>query len=167
VIGGYVYRGKQFPELVGRYIFGDNISNNIWYLDESPRTALTPAVKVPLTTMPKGNGPNSGSDYTGLSSFGFDADGELLMCQLSSVGGQIYKLARNGTPPEQMPLTLSESGVFSNLATLTPVTGVVAYDVNSALWSDGAHKQRWFAVPTGTTVGFTPPANGRSRKAPS
>ena len=156
VIGGYIYRGSEFPELVGKYIFGDNISNYIWYLDESTHTANTPASKVLLATLPKGPGPNSGNDYTGLSSFGFNTSNELLMCQLSSLGGKIYKLSRSGPPARQMPLKLSDTGVLSDLANLKPATGFVAYDVNTPLWSDGAHKQRWFAVPTGKTIGYAP-----------
>jgi hypothetical protein len=38
IIGGYVYRGSEFPELNGKYIFGDNITRNIWALDESGGT---------------------------------------------------------------------------------------------------------------------------------
>lgn len=34
VTGGYVYRGRAFPELVGRYIFGDLVSGRIWTLSE-------------------------------------------------------------------------------------------------------------------------------------
>ena len=74
IIGGYVYRGPSFPELAGKYIFADNGSNRIWYLDESTLTATTPATKVLLAVMAKGAGPNSGSDYTGISSFGLDAN---------------------------------------------------------------------------------------------
>jgi len=32
VTGGYVYRGKEVPELYGRYIFGDYGSRRIWAL---------------------------------------------------------------------------------------------------------------------------------------
>jgi glucose/arabinose dehydrogenase len=34
VTGGFVYRGKKIPELVGRYIFGDYGSGTIWSLIE-------------------------------------------------------------------------------------------------------------------------------------
>lgn len=150
IIGGYVYRGREFPELVGKYIFGDNISNNIYYLDESS----TPVSRVYLCTLPFGPGPNSGNNYTGLSSFGLDADNELYLCQLSSLGGKIYKLARSGPPARQMPLTLSATGLFSDLDSLSPASGLIAYDVNTPLWSDGAHKQRWFGIPDGKQIGY-------------
>lgn len=34
IIGGYVYRGTQHPELVGKYLFGDFSSGKIWSLTE-------------------------------------------------------------------------------------------------------------------------------------
>ncbi len=157
VIGGYVYRGAAFPELVGKYIFGDNGSNRIWALDESTLTATTPASKVLLTTLPKGSGPNSGNDYTGLGSFGIDAQGELYLCQLSSTAGRIYKLARGGpAPTTPLPTLLSQTGVFSNLPALTPSAKLLPYNLNAPFWSDSALKSRWATIPNGTTVGFTP-----------
>jgi len=152
VIGGHVYRGSQFAaELGGRYIFGDNVSRLIWVLDES----TTPAGKIAIGQLPKGDGPNSGSDYTGLSSFGLDVNKEIRMCQMSSVGGRIYKLAP-GAPVASRPLPalLSQTGAFTNLATLAPNPGLIPYTVNSPLWSDSAHKTRWLAVPTNTFVAF-------------
>ena len=50
-------------------------------------------------------------------------------------------------PPTDPPPTLSQTGAFSNLATLTPAPGVVPYGVNAPLWSDGAEKMRWIALP--------------------
>ena len=65
--------------------------------------------------MPKGTGPNSGTDYTGLSSFGTDADGEIYFCQMSSIGGRIYTLQRGGPPPPThvLPKLLSQTGAFA------------------------------------------------------
>ncbi len=42
---------------------------------------------------------------------------------------------------------LSATGAFNNLATLAPSTGLIPFTVNSPLWSDGAIKTRWVAVP--------------------
>jgi uncharacterized repeat protein (TIGR03806 family) len=153
VIGGYVYRGKKFAaDLGGKYIFGDNVMRTVWAMDET----TTPFQKNLLCVMPKGTGPNSGSDYTGLSSFGTDADGEIYFCQMSSIGGSIYTLQRGGPPPSQHPLPklLSETGVFSDLTNLTPANFLIPYNVNSPLWSDGAVKTRWFTIPTNTVIGF-------------
>jgi uncharacterized repeat protein (TIGR03806 family) len=154
VIGGYVYRGSEFATaLGGRYIFGDNTSRTIWVMDES----TTPATKLPLGVLPKGDGPNSGSDYTGLSSFGLDANNEIYMCQMSSTGGRIYKLAIAGPSASRpLPALLSETGAFTNLATLDPNPGLVPYTVNSPLWSDAAVKTRWMALPTNTFINFAP-----------
>ncbi|QJE97570.1 PQQ-dependent sugar dehydrogenase [Luteolibacter luteus] len=151
VVGGYVYRGTQFPELIGKYIFGDNMSGRIWYLDES----TVPATKKLLATLPDGPGPNSGNDYRGLGSFGLDASGELYICRLSSTEGRIYKLQRGGAAPgTPLPPTLSATGFFSNLATLTPSDRLLPYDINAPFWSDNAVKKRFAAVPNGSNVGF-------------
>jgi uncharacterized repeat protein (TIGR03806 family) len=46
-----------------------------------------------------------------------------------------------------MPALLSQTGTFNDLPTLAPATGLVQYGMNLPFWSDGALKQRWFAVP--------------------
>lgn len=151
IIGGHVYRGREFAaDLGGRYIFGDNIANVIWMLDES----VTPRRKIPLCTLPRGGGPNAGNDYVGLSSFGVDHDGELYLCQLSSIGGRIYRLRRGGPLLQPLPRLLSATGAFADTASLTPAPGLVPYTVNSPLWSDGADKARWMGIPDGARIGF-------------
>jgi uncharacterized repeat protein (TIGR03806 family) len=154
IIGGYVYRGKNFAgDLGGKYIFGDNVYRTIWALDET----TTPISKTVLCVMPKGTGPNSGTDYTGLSSFGTDADGEIYLCQMSSIGGRIYKLQRGGPPPptHPMPKLLSQTGAFADLEKLQPADFLIPYSVNSPLWSDGATKMRWMALPSDYKINFS------------
>ena len=154
VIGGYVYRGQKFAhDLGGKYIFGDNVYRIVWALDET----TTPVQKNILCVMPKGNGPNSGSDYTGLSSFGEDANGEIYFCQMSSIGGYIYTLARGGPPPPShpMPKLLSQTGVFADMKAMTPQDYLIPYGVNTPLWSDGAVKSRWMALPAKTQIHFS------------
>ena len=155
IIGGYVYRGRQFAaDLGGKYIFGDNVMRIIWALDET----TTPKTKLVLCVMPKGDGPNAGTDYTGLSSFGTDAAGELYFCQMSSIGGRIFRLARGGPPPprQTLPKLLSQTGAFDDLPAFKPAAGLIPYGVNSPLWSDGAVKSRWVALATNAVVGFAP-----------
>jgi uncharacterized repeat protein (TIGR03806 family) len=153
IIGGYVYRGREFAhDLGGKYIFGDNVMRTVWALDET----TTPFKKILLCIMPKGTGPNAGTDYTGLSSFGTDANGEIYFCQMSSIGGRIYKLQRGGPPPpiKLLPKLLSQTGAFADLKNLSPADALIPYTVNSPLWSDGAVKSRWLVVPTNTVIGF-------------
>jgi uncharacterized repeat protein (TIGR03806 family) len=157
IIGGYVYRGKKFAaDLGGKYIFGDNVYRTIWAMDET----TTPVKKNLLCVMPKGSGPNSGSDYTGLSSFGLDANGEIYFCQMSSISGRIFTLARGGPPPPGHPLPklLSQTGAFADTARLKPANYLIPYSVNSPLWSDGAVKSRWMALPENSRINFA--ANG-------
>ena len=153
VIGGYVYRGTEFPELNGKYIFGDNMTGFVWYLDES----TVPATKVFLAQLPDGLGENSGNDYRGLSSFGVDANNELYLCQMGTTEGKIFKLERGGPAPgTPLPATLGATGLFSDLATLTPSERLIPYALNAPFWSDGAIKTRFASVPNGSTVGFEP-----------
>lgn len=151
IIAGHTYRGQEFArDLAGKFIFGDNVTGCVWYLDES----TTPPSKHLLCTMPDGAGPNAGANYCGLSSFGLDAKGELYLCQLSSTAGAIYKLSREGAPKVALPRRLSDTRLFTNTAKLTPVAALIPYDVNSPLWADGATKERWFAIPNNKKIGF-------------
>ena len=161
VIGGYVYRGKKFASDLGsKYIFGDNVYRIIWAMNED----TTPVSKTVLCVMPKGDGPNSGADYTGLSSFGTDADGEIYFCQMSSIGGHISTLQRGGAKPSRpIPKLLSQTGVFSDLKNLTPQDFLIPYDVITPLWSDGAVKLRWMALPDDSKIHFRSPVDDLAR----
>jgi glucose/arabinose dehydrogenase len=77
ITGGFVYRGKQMPDLVGKYIFGDYVSGKIWALaqkkDSTYKTELL-------------------ADLDGaVSAFGEDKDKELYVCSYGD--GKILKLA--------------------------------------------------------------------------
>ncbi|MGD0086620.1 MAG: PA14 domain-containing protein [Verrucomicrobiota bacterium] len=72
--------------------------------------------------------------------------------------GLSYGLTSNGTVspffnmpttyvPGSIPLLLSQTGVFSNTPSMTPTNGLIPYQPNVALWSDGALKIRYLAVP--------------------
>jgi hypothetical protein len=62
-----------------------------------------------------------------------------------------------------LPPVLSATGVFRDLRTLTPADGLIPFEPNSALWTDGAVKSRWMAVPNdgapytpAEQIGFAP-----------
>ena len=49
---------------------------------------------------------------------------------------------------------MSATGVFSSTKDATPAAGLIAYEVNSPLWSDGADKQRFIALPGMSQIDF-------------
>ncbi len=79
VIGGSVYRGRQYPALNGLYFFGDFGSSRIWSLTESNRGTWQ---RTELLKMGKE-----------ISAFGEDEDGELYAV---GYGGSVYRLSSSG-----------------------------------------------------------------------
>jgi len=133
VVGGYVYRGVDAPSLTGIYVFGDAGSGRVfaWNRTSSP---------VDIGNVPA------------LSSFGEDQRGELYA--LALFDGLIYRVAQTGGSGGGFPALLSQTGLFSNVANLTPAQGMVEYGVAVPFWSDSTSKRRWVALPTGARVGF-------------
>ena len=146
IIGGYVYRGTAIPELAGKYIFGDNSTQLYYALEYDPVTKAATAV----TQIGKGR---AGALWDGISSFGVDSKGELFLLQMgagASGGGKISRIKRAGTltgETWEYPPLLSQTGLFSDLATLTPAQGMIPYEVNMPLWSSGLSKKRWVMIP--------------------
>lgn len=133
VLGGFVYRGHELPELVGKYLYTDYPSCRVWALTiDGPAVTRRSLIE------------NLRCDPTGLAE---DNDGEVY---LMSVGG-ISKLQRDETWAT-LPTTLSETFLFDDVAALQPSPSLVPYELNSPLWSDGAAKQRWISVPPGGQV---------------
>ncbi len=132
ITGGVVYRGTRFAQLFGRYVFGDYGAGRLFFMTfpESGPVQVENSISV--------SGP-----------VGFGADprnGDVLIASIST--GRILRLVYNSTPTgTALPATLTATGAFSNLATLTPAAGVVAYQPNVTFWSDYAKKRRWFSVP--------------------
>ena len=50
------------------------------------------------------------------------------------------------------PMTLADTGLCSDPGCLTINPGISTYTPHYALWSDGATKQRWMALPPGTQI---------------
>jgi glucose/arabinose dehydrogenase len=63
VVGGYVYRGQAFPELIGRYLFGDYCTGRAWLLTRTSATSWSRSTVNP-TNVP-------------ISTWGEDVHGEL------------------------------------------------------------------------------------------
>jgi glucose/arabinose dehydrogenase/mono/diheme cytochrome c family protein len=144
ITGGVVYRGDRLPELFGKYLFCDYNTGFIVALTEGSNGTWT--------------GARIATDNQ-ISGWGYDPrNQDALLCDLSA--GQVKRLARSGTSGTAPPLLLSQTGVFSDLATLTPQAGLVPYAPNVPFWSDHAIKSRWFAIKNLTdTFGFSQNGN--------
>jgi len=58
-------------------------------------------------------------------------------------------------PPFDGPLKLSETGLYASIATQSLAPGVAEFDVRFPLWTDGAEKRRYLALPAGSTIDTT------------
>jgi uncharacterized repeat protein (TIGR03806 family) len=132
--GGYVYHGKRLPELAGQYIYGDFDTGRVWAFryDGKKATDHRQLVDTPLRIV----------------SFGEDNDGELYF--LDFIGGGIHRLApapKVEDTAAAFPRKLSETGLFASVKDHKPAPGLIPYSVNAQLWSDGALKERYLALP--------------------
>lgn len=144
VTGGFVYRGDRFPELVGKYIFADFSSGNIWSLTHDS-VAATEWTRLAVEAGIAGLDPDP-------------RNGDVLFSDVFS--GRIKRLARRTSSGGVLPATLSETGVFSDLVNLTVNPGVLPYELNVPFWSDHAKKTRWFSIPeTDQQMVFSPEGN--------
>jgi glucose/arabinose dehydrogenase len=82
VTGGYVYRGSSYPDLYGRYIYGDQMSGHIWAMHYNGQS---PPVHSELYT----------ADFS-VKSLGMDQDGELYI--LAHNRNRIYRLVSDLAP---------------------------------------------------------------------
>jgi uncharacterized repeat protein (TIGR03806 family) len=145
ITGGYVYRGRAFPELYGAYVYGDYANGRVYALrvDERGRTTNT----VLAETRRK------------ITSFGEDPEGELYIVTFGAERSLSTLVRAAAVPaPPPLPATLSQTGCFADTAGYVLAAGVVPYDLNSPLWSDGSAKARAFALPDAGRASFD--ANG-------
>jgi uncharacterized repeat protein (TIGR03806 family) len=141
--GGYVYRGDRLKDLVGAYVYGDFDTGRVWRLrpgDDKEKRKVE-AEELCQTALR-------------IVSFGEDRAGELYL--LDFAGGRVHRLApaerRPDAPP--FPRKLSETGLFESTKELKPAPGLIPYTVNAQLWSDGATKERYLALPGESRIDF-------------
>ena len=140
-IGGYVYRGLDNPALYGHYVFGSASHPRLWALKPGSNE------RIEIGVLPRGIP----------TSFFEDDRGELYVLDTSF--NAIWKLlpssgsSGGGSP---MPQLLSQTGCVDPAQPTNFASGVIPYDVNNPLWSDGADKQRGFALPEGARIAVRP-----------
>ncbi len=142
IIGGMRYRGAKWNALLGgKVLYGDNGKGRIWAatLDAAGGSPVSELLIDGFVTGSK----------SGLGNFCTDTAGEIYLMTLNGTnqpGGTIRKLVSAGVSVEP-PQFLSQTGVFTNLTTMTAASGVIPYSVATPLWSDGAAKKRWIILP--------------------
>ncbi|WP_144393460.1 PQQ-dependent sugar dehydrogenase [Pleionea sediminis] len=141
-VGGYVYRGDDSPSLAGLYLWGDTFSSQF----------LSVSANAP-----------EGSDYTLtfnsqriIAGMAQGIDGEVYLLNLQGdAGDEVFKItATGGATVTEMPENLSDVGCFDTVEK-SYTQGVMNYQIQSILWSDGASKDRAFAIPDDETIEIT------------
>jgi glucose/arabinose dehydrogenase len=83
ITGGYLYRGKKIPDLVGVYVYGDFETGRIWGLRYEGGKVVSTGELIDVTRTSKLN----------IASFGEDAEGELYILAFD---GRIHELVPRG-----------------------------------------------------------------------
>lgn len=133
-IGGLVYHSDRYPDIKDQYLFGDWETGNIWALNRAQENSATLLYRGLPRVIDFFVGPNEG-------------------IYVLNMFGNIYELEKNDLI-QDAPSLLSELGIFTNLSELETAPGIVPYEINSPLWSDGAKKKRWMALPQDSTINF-------------
>lgn len=141
--GGVVYYGSKLPELYGAYIYGDHSTGRIWGIKHDGMKVTWHKLLADTTF--------------NITGFAIDSHGELLVADHRGNGEGAYYYLEPSPPqvaPSTFPRRLSESGLFTSVKEHAMQPGVIPYSVNSPLWSDGAYKERYFAIPENAAADF-------------
>jgi uncharacterized repeat protein (TIGR03806 family) len=140
ITGGVTYLGSKFPEYRGAYIYGDYGTGKIWAarFDGTKVTFHEEIADTPFQIL----------------GFALDAAGEIYFVDYA---GPLYTLERvpPAKPRPPFPRSLSETGLFRSVPRHVVEPALVPYSVNSPLWSDNAHKERFIALPEMSQIDFT------------
>ena len=140
ITAGHMYRGTRLAELQSHFIYGGYDSGTIWGIDsesDEPKARLLADTSLRI------------------SCFGRNLQtGEVFAVDHAS--GRVFEIVpnTNQTNPEDFPHLLSETGLFTSVKDQIPADGIVPLEVNSPLWSDGAIKKRFLAVPGNAQIDF-------------
>ncbi len=147
IMGGGVYSGSLHPSLYGRYIFANIYRGEVYALNFDGRRTISAELLVE----------SPGRRWTAYCQ---TSDGRVLLGEHGFGAPKgIYELVPVSAPtPSEFPLKLSDlpalleagSGGGHN------VDGVYIYEPAAKLWSDGAEKERYLALPGLDQAHLTP-----------
>jgi glucose/arabinose dehydrogenase len=148
VVGGFVYRGKNVPQLYGKYLFGDIVRGRIFYVDEENLVQGSQAKINELTLI------KDGSEVTLLGlvndsrvdlRFGMDANGEIYI--LNKRDGMIRMLVGSSNQSQNL---LTNPGFEADGSITFNPTGwntwsSFGYTDVTGTWTPTAHEGTFFA----------------------
>ncbi len=139
VIGGFVYRGSQYPAAYGKYFYTDFCINTMQSITRTGEN---------ISVASHGNVP------VDIVSFAQDNQGELYAIGQRGAGLQIVKLQATGGSliPGTMAQRLSATGCVDSANPRLPSAAMIPYSVESQLWSDSANKERYLALPDNSKI---------------
>ena len=120
IIGGYRYRGSRFPQLTGRYFYGDFCSGRIWTGTQSGQTwSSSQLIETALS----------------ITSFGEDEGGELYVVHYGSgADGTVQRLVEVS---QSFTLTVNRTGAGTGTVVSAPA-GITCGSVCSRTFGAGA-----------------------------
>jgi glucose/arabinose dehydrogenase len=133
--GGIVYYGAKFPELAGCYIYGDHSTGQVWAARQKDGKLLEDR--------------QIAKSSLGITGFCETRQGDILV--VDYLGNAINKL--EPVPPAMLtraapfPEKLSETGLFTDMPSLTPNPALIPYEINAPAWHDGAVAEHYIGLP--------------------
>lgn len=176
IIGGEFYQSSDIPALTGAYLMCDYNRGDIWAVHRADHSAFQMVNSV-------SSGGDHVLDDVGMTDttlngvFAFSAYNSTI--ELIGVETGITAMLPNPTTGEmlladsdnkiirkiefsaanfddQLPQTLEETGVFTDVATLAVNSQMHPYDLNLPFWSDNAIKSRWInMVDTSSPIQYS------------
>ena len=126
VTGGFVYRGRKNPALLGKYIFGDYETRRVWALEQHDR-AITSIVEI-------GRAPER------IASFGLDSEGEIYV--VGTDRGGIYRIdaatanLASAAPPVELAPTARRGPVSWKRTEAQPAPDWYREGFDDSSWTD-------------------------------
>jgi uncharacterized repeat protein (TIGR03806 family) len=136
--GGVVYYGDELSELNGTYIYGDYSTGKIWGIRHDGSRVVWQKELADTQLQ--------------ITAFAVSYRGELL---IADYAGGIYRLIRSPRQesPQEFPMSLSQTGLFLSTKDHQMQPGLIPYSVNVQGWTDGAHVERFMALPDDSRIG--------------